>query len=360
MWHGLKSITDYKGKSRREQPSDTSLPDKLNAFSARFEEGKPEAWTRAQAVLDDRGITLSAGRMRDRLCHMQTICKEQDDFEPETELYGPEYDLNKISQEAVVFQASFSSSPTMDSILEEAHSMRQEISLLHLEVERLVEHNERIGTTVHSLTIIKHDSNSIARGIHQHGKALYVRLQTLGAQSCELEEKHLYRPNPIQPGRGGRSRLQRQAFIIENGGEGWGELSQSLQTEGHSSRWAPCEIKGRHKELVELEARLREVHDLFQQMAMLVEKQGTMLNNIEANVYGTDEYIGRVNNLSMVAEGSISNLKKQIHIAHLFGILVVVALNIFKTNTQAEIDLECKIANESEASDAMLYHHGSM
>lgn len=128
--------------------------------------------------------------MRDRLCHMQTICKEQDDFEPETELYGPEYDLNKISQEAVLFQASFSSSPTMDSILEEAHSMRQEISLLHLEVERLVEHNERIGTTVHSLTIIKHDSNSIARGIHQHGEALYVRLQTLGAQSCELEEKH--------------------------------------------------------------------------------------------------------------------------------------------------------------------------
>lgn len=47
--------------------------------------------------------------------------------------------------------------------------------------------------------------------------------------------------------------------------------------------------------MVELEARLREVHDLFQQMAMLVEKQGTMLNNIEANVYGTDEYIGRVN-----------------------------------------------------------------
>jgi formyltetrahydrofolate synthetase len=32
----------------------------------------------------------------------------------------------------------------------------------------------------------------------------------------------------------------------------------------------------------------------------------------------------------MVAEGSVSNLKKQIHIAHLFGVLVVVALNIFK------------------------------
>uniref|UniRef100_A0A4W5K6J4 Syntaxin 11 n=1 Tax=Hucho hucho TaxID=62062 RepID=A0A4W5K6J4_9TELE len=274
--------------------------------------------------------------MRDRLCHMQTISKEQDDFEPETELYGPEYDVNKveISQEAVVFQASFSSYPTMDSILEEADSIHQKISLLHLEVERLVKHNERIGTTVRSLTIIKHDSNSIARGIHQHGEALYVRLQALGAQSCELEEKHgsnaavtriartqhanLTRAfhatiagyNQVEEAQRKmcRSRLQRQASImgkevtekqldtlIEKGCEGWGELSQSLQTEGHSSRWALSEIKGRHKELVELEDRLREVHDLFLQMAMLVEEQGTMLNNIEANVCGTEEYIGRVN-----------------------------------------------------------------
>ncbi|XP_014000700.1 syntaxin-11-like [Salmo salar] len=196
----------------------------------------------------------------------------------------------------------------MDSILEEAHSIRQEISLLHLEVESLVKHNERIGTTVHSLTIIKHDSNSITRGIHQHGEALYVRLQALGVQSCELEEKHgpnaamsriantqhanltqafhatIAGYNQVEEAQREMwsSRFQRQASIMgkevtekqldtltENGGEGWGELSQSLQTEGQSSRWALCEIKGRQKELVELETRLREVHDLFQQMAML-------------------------------------------------------------------------------------------
>jgi hypothetical protein len=34
-WEGLKTITDYKGKPRRELPSDTSLPDELNAFYAR-------------------------------------------------------------------------------------------------------------------------------------------------------------------------------------------------------------------------------------------------------------------------------------------------------------------------------------
>ena len=32
MWQGLKTITDYKGKPRRELPRDTSIPDELNAF----------------------------------------------------------------------------------------------------------------------------------------------------------------------------------------------------------------------------------------------------------------------------------------------------------------------------------------
>uniref|UniRef100_A0A665WX07 formate--tetrahydrofolate ligase n=1 Tax=Echeneis naucrates TaxID=173247 RepID=A0A665WX07_ECHNA len=62
-------------------------------------------------------------------------------------------------------------------------------------------------------------------------------------------------------------------------------------------------------------------------------------------------------NLSLVAAGCHSNLKKQIQIAHLFGIPVVVALNVFKTDTQAEIDLVCEIAKGCGASDAVPCNH---
>ncbi|XP_071776744.1 syntaxin-11-like [Centroberyx gerrardi] len=269
--------------------------------------------------------------MRDRLEMLQTITEEQEDYEPE--LYGPECDVDQVtlSQEAVVFE----SSSGIDSILQEAHSIRKEISLLRLEVERLGRHNERFGTSVRRLTLIKHDSDSIARGIHQRGQALYARLQALGVQSSQLEEREgpgsaVSRITRVQydtlsrafHGVMGdynkaeemqretcRGRLQRQAAIlgsditdeqldtlVDKGGEGWAELSHSLQTEGgRSSRWALCEIKGRHKELVELEARMKEVHDLFLHMAMLVEEQGSMLNNIEANVCGTQEYIEKIN-----------------------------------------------------------------
>ena len=32
MWQGLQTITDYKGKPRRERPSDVNLPDGLMPF----------------------------------------------------------------------------------------------------------------------------------------------------------------------------------------------------------------------------------------------------------------------------------------------------------------------------------------
>jgi hypothetical protein len=32
MWQGLKTVTDYKGKPRRELPSDASLTDELNTL----------------------------------------------------------------------------------------------------------------------------------------------------------------------------------------------------------------------------------------------------------------------------------------------------------------------------------------
>ncbi|XP_035276072.1 monofunctional C1-tetrahydrofolate synthase, mitochondrial isoform X1 [Anguilla anguilla] len=66
------------------------------------------------------------------------------------------------------------------------------------------------------------------------------------------------------------------------------------------------------------------------------------------------EYIDE--NLKLVEDGC-SNLKKQIQIAHLFGVPVVVALNVFKTDTEAEVDLVCRIAKDCGAQDAVACHH---
>nr|XP_055042245.1 monofunctional C1-tetrahydrofolate synthase, mitochondrial [Misgurnus anguillicaudatus] len=78
--------------------------------------------------------------------------------------------------------------------------------------------------------------------------------------------------------------------------------------------------------------------------------------NVTAGVPLPKEYVDE--NLQLVAEGC-SNLTKQIQNAHLFGVPVVVALNIFKTDTQAEIDLVCRIAKNSGASAAVPCYHWS-
>uniref|UniRef100_A0A8C3M2T3 formate--tetrahydrofolate ligase n=1 Tax=Chrysolophus pictus TaxID=9089 RepID=A0A8C3M2T3_CHRPC len=63
-------------------------------------------------------------------------------------------------------------------------------------------------------------------------------------------------------------------------------------------------------------------------------------------------------NLQLVADGCC-NLQKQIQITQLFGVPVVVALNVFKTDSPAEVDLVCKIAKQSGAFDAVPCNHWS-
>ncbi|KAG8505735.1 Syntaxin-3 [Galemys pyrenaicus] len=57
------------------------------------------------------------------------------------------------------------------------------------------------------------------------------------------------------------------------------------------SRQALSEIEGRHKDIVQLESSIKELHDMFMDIAMLVENQGEMLDNIELNVMHTVDHV---------------------------------------------------------------------
>ncbi|XP_030742732.2 monofunctional C1-tetrahydrofolate synthase, mitochondrial [Echinops telfairi] len=79
--------------------------------------------------------------------------------------------------------------------------------------------------------------------------------------------------------------------------------------------------------------------------------------NVTAGVPLKKEYTEE--NVQLVADGCC-NLQKQIQIAQLFGVPVVVALNVFKTDTRAEIDLVCELAKRAGAFDAVPCHHWSV
>ena len=78
---------------------------------------------------------------------------------------------------------------------------------------------------------------------------------------------------------------------------------------------------------------------------------------LSAVVAGTPlkpEYLNE--NLELVEKG-FCNLRKQIENANHFGIPVVVAVNKFATDTNAELELVCKLAKDNGAFDAVLCNH---
>ena len=64
-------------------------------------------------------------------------------------------------------------------------------------------------------------------------------------------------------------------------------------------------------------------------------------------------------NLELIEKG-FCNLKKQIQNANTFGVPVVVAVNKFSTDTQAELELICKLAKENGAFDAVHCNHWAL
>ncbi|XP_043571274.1 syntaxin-2 [Chiloscyllium plagiosum] len=88
------------------------------------------------------------------------------------------------------------------------------------------------------------------------------------------------------------------------------------------TRQALNEIESRHKDIIKLEASIRELHDMFVDMAMLVEQQGEMINNIETNVVNATEYIERAKEETKKAVRYQSKARRVSLLLHSFQIAI--------------------------------------
>ncbi|XP_034381124.1 syntaxin-11a [Cyclopterus lumpus] len=263
--------------------------------------------------------------MRDRLCELEAFPSTPSGEELTLqENLNPTDEGEELEQHAVVFEGE----DVMDDIYKSAQAMRKEMQLLKLDVKRLGKQNTRFLTSVRRISSIKRDSNALGRDIKARADAIYARLEKLRKLSGELEEEHgpasavarmvrsqcvsltgafhdavsEYNDAEMIQRENCKTRIQRQAEImgkevsreqidemIETGK--WNVFSGNLLLEGRTARSALNEMETRHKELLELEGRIRDIHELFFQMAQLVEEQGCMLDNIEANVGATQDYV---------------------------------------------------------------------
>ncbi|KAI4891675.1 hypothetical protein NFI96_017566 [Prochilodus magdalenae] len=72
-------------------------------------------------------------------------------------------------------------------------------------------------------------------------------------------------------------------------------FTSDIISDSQITRQALNEIESRHKDIIRLESSIKELHEMFMDMAMLVETQGEMIDNIEKNVSNAVEYVGKAN-----------------------------------------------------------------
>ncbi|XP_007892648.1 syntaxin-11a isoform X2 [Callorhinchus milii] len=253
--------------------------------------------------------------MKDRLEELLEIAKSYQVIEIEDD----------CPQEAFVFECDH----ILQVLYKQVQQIREENQRLKVDVRRLGKQNTRFLTSMRRLSSIKRDSNSIAKDIKSKGESIHRQLQDMTSFIDEIEKRYGsdsaiariaqsqqftlvrafhdtmldYNTEEMNQRENCKTRIQRQLEIMgtdisnneiedmmEQGK--WDVFSGNLLSDVRGARSALSEIELRHRELLKLECRIREVHELFLQMAVLVEQQSETLNIIELNVQNVQDYVG--------------------------------------------------------------------
>ncbi|XP_077409653.1 syntaxin-11b.1 [Vanacampus margaritifer] len=231
---------------------------------------------------------------------------------------------DELPHEAVVFD----NSPAVAKIFEQAQAIHKDVQLIRLEVKRLREQNSRMLQGVSTMSTIKRDANAIGGDIKTRAEHVLSNLRDMDNTAHKLEEVHgpnsavtrIARTQYASLSTGFRdamfdyneaemshrdnckAQIQRQMEIVGREVTGdeveemiekghWNVFTDNIMAEGKTARAALSQIEKRHQELVDLENRIKGVHEIFLDVALLVEEQGPMLNSIETNVQKTDEVL---------------------------------------------------------------------
>ncbi|XP_046363656.1 syntaxin isoform X2 [Haliotis rufescens] len=107
-------------------------------------------------------------------------------------------------------------------------------------------------------------------------------------------------------------------------------FTQGIIMETQQAKQTLADIEARHNDIIKLENSIRELHDMFMDMAMLVEQQGEMIDRIEYNVEQAVDYIetAKMDTKKAVKYQSKARRKKILIIICVVVLLAVIALII--------------------------------
>ncbi|KAI6241000.1 T-SNARE coiled-coil-like proteiny domain-containing protein [Aphelenchoides fujianensis] len=162
---------------------------------------------------------------------------------------------------------------------------KEELDELMAEIKKTanknsIEHDESGGTSGADLRIRKTQHSTLSRKFVEV-MTDYNKTQTDYRERC-------------------KGRIQRQLDIAgrQVGDEDLEEMIESgnpggIITDTQQAKQTLADIEARHNDIMKLESSIRELHDMFMDMAMLVESQGEMVDRIEYNVEHAKEFVDR-------------------------------------------------------------------
>ncbi|XP_032386195.1 syntaxin-19 [Etheostoma spectabile] len=270
--------------------------------------------------------------MRDRLEELQQMAQDfseatSESGNPLSAVVGNDDSVAVVAPQAVVFEEE----PIIENFLSEAQKIRDDITLLEVEVLKFGQQQKTLVATMRRFSVMKKES-SVTRDIKLKAESLHRRLDALSKQVQKTEDQQgpaavttriqhsqhaaLYRKFQqvmLQYNEGLLTKQDRcKHFIIrqlEVSGRDvteeevnemvatgkWEVFNENLLNDAKITRAQLSEIEQRHRELLSLENNMNELRDLFMDIFMLVEEQGAYIEHIQTNVEGTQDYVAACN-----------------------------------------------------------------
>ncbi|KAL4002678.1 hypothetical protein ACH3XW_4455 [Acanthocheilonema viteae] len=204
----------------------------------------------------------------------------------------------------------------MASIKKTANKVRGKLKL----IENSIEHDESSGLSSADLRIRKTQHSTLSRKFVEV-MTDYNKTQTDYRERCK---GRIQRQLDIAGKQVGDEDLEE---MIESGNPG--VFTQGIITDTQQARQTLADIEARHNDIMKLESSIRELHDMFMDMAMLVESQGEMVDRIEYNVEHAKEFVDRaVADTKKAVQYQSKARRKKICIL-VFIMLLLVSLALF-------------------------------
>lgn len=259
---------------------------------------------------------------------MDGVDSYMSDFFNEVEEISQSLDKIGATVEEVKKKHSFilSAPSTDEKIKEELEDLMAEIKRLSNKVRQKlklvgqnIEQQEHVNNTSADFRIKKTQHSALSRRFVDV-MSVYNNIQVEYRQRCKDRIKR-------QLDITGHSKTDTEIEeMLESGNPA--VFTQGIVIETQKAKQTMADIEDRHADIIKLEKSIRELHDMFVDMAVLVESQGELIDRIEYNVQNAADFVDNATNDINRAVKYKSKARKKIIILCIIAAIVVLILGL--------------------------------